>query len=358
LKPIYVTKSVLPSLKHYNKYLKKIWGNGILTNDGPLLSELERRLRKISGSEYVMCLANGTLALQLALRALEIRGEVITTPFSFIATLSSVLWENCKPVYADIDSQTLNIDPAEIEKKITRNTSAILAVHVYGNPCDVDEIERISSRYNLKVIYDASHSINIKYKGKPLFNYGDISTTSLHATKIINTAEGGAIFTNNKEVAQKVKLLRNFGYRNYKILELGINAKMNEFSAALGLANLENLGKIIKRRKRVFDSYRRYLKGNGKITYQKFLSEQNYAYYPVIFLTEKLKKKVIRELNSRNIYPREYFYPSLELVFGSKITCPVAYDISRRILCLPISPYLKETDVRLIAGIVNKVCGN
>jgi dTDP-4-amino-4,6-dideoxygalactose transaminase len=357
LEPLYVTKSLLPSLKVYNRYLRKIWKNGILTNDGPLVRELEQKLKKITSTRNVVSVSNGTIALQLALRALDIEGEVITTPFSFIATTSSIMWEGSKPVYADIDPETLNIDPESIRKKITKKTKAILAVHVYGNPCNVIAIEAIAKKHKLKVIYDACHAIGITYKGKSIYRYGDISTTSFHATKIINTAEGGAMFTNDNRIAETLRLQRNFGYRNYVVHTLGINGKLNEFNAALGLANLNYFSFALKNRKRTFQLYDKYFKNNTSISFQKFQTKQNYAYYPVIFKTERLKKSTIKELNKNNIYPREYFSPSLELIFGNKVTCPVAYDISKRILCLPLSAYTKKSEVMKVSKIVNKVCG-
>jgi dTDP-4-amino-4,6-dideoxygalactose transaminase len=358
LGPLYVTKSLLPPLKLYSRYLKKIWENGILTNDGPLVRDFEQKLKKLTASRNVICVSNGTIAIQLALRSLHIKGEVITTPFSFIATTSSILWEGSKPVYADIDPNTLNIDPDCIRKKITKKTKAILAVHVYGNPCDVDEIQAIAKKYKLKVIYDACHAIGINYKGKSIYRYGDISTTSFHATKIINTAEGGALFTSDNKTAETLRLQRNFGYKDYVIHMLGINGKLNEFNAALGLANLQYLNYALKKRKDAFELYNTYFKNNKQMSYQSFQAKQNYAYYPVIFKSEKLKKSVIKELNKNNIYPREYFSPSLELVFGKKITCPVADDISKRILCLPLSAYSTKNEVAAVSKIVNKVCGS
>lgn len=351
--PLYVTRSFLPPLKDYTAILKKVWDNGILTNDGPFLRKFEKKLKEFSGSNTVLCMSNGTVTLQLALRALGIKGEVITTPFSFIATTSSILWEGSKPVYADIDPETLNIDPESIRKKITKNTKAILAVHVYGNPCNVEEIKKIAKEHKLKVIYDASHAIGIRHKGKSLFKHGDISTTSFHATKIISSAEGGAIFTDDRRTAGMLRLQRNFGYSNYRIKELGINAKMSEITAALGLASIKYLGFVIKKRRAAFRLYRKLLSANQTIRYQKFITEQNYSYYPVIFKNEKIKNRVILKLNKENIFPREYFNPSLELVFGNKISCPVAYDISRRILCLPLSPYIKNSDVKVITKIIN-----
>lgn len=356
-KPLYVTKSFLPPLVEYTGLLKDIWASGVLTNDGKYLKLLEKNLLKLSGCKYALCVNNGTIALQASIKSLNITGEIITTPFSFIATTSSILWEGCKPVFADIDPDTLNIDPAQLEKKITQKTSAILAVHVYGNPCDTAAIYKIARKHSLKVIYDASHAIGIKHKGKPLFAYGDISTTSFHATKIINTAEGGAVFTNNYQVAKELKFKRNFGYSNYKILSLGINGKMSELNAALGVAGLKYLNFNLKKRRTAFLLYRKLLKNNFKISFQRFNAEQNYAYFPVIFANSVLRQKTVKLLNKENIYPREYFSPTLELVFGKKVSCPIAYDISQRILCLPLSVHITTAQIKKVSGIVNKACG-
>ncbi|MCC6865623.1 MAG: DegT/DnrJ/EryC1/StrS family aminotransferase [Ignavibacteria bacterium] len=356
-KPLYVTKSFLPPLNEYTELLKDIWKSGVLTNDGKYLKLFEKKLRKNSGCKYALCVSNGTLALQLALRSLKINGEVITTPFSFIATASSIIWEHCKPVFADIEPDTFNIDPFKIQRKISSKTKAIMAVHVYGNPCNISEIQKIANEYNLKVIYDASHALGINYKNKSLFYFGDISTTSFHATKIINTAEGGALFTNNNNIANEIRLKRNFGYENYVIRSLGVNAKMSELNAALGIAEMKYLSVNLTKRKKVFLLYKKLLLSNEFIKYQKFNAEQNYSYFPVLFSTKSLKEKVVNKLNKEHIFPREYFSPSLELVFGSKITCPVTYDISQRILCLPLSFHITVSQVKRVCNIVNKVSG-
>ncbi|HWA05431.1 MAG TPA: DegT/DnrJ/EryC1/StrS family aminotransferase [Ignavibacteria bacterium] len=356
-KPLYVTRSFLPPLNEYTKLLKDIWASGVLTNDGKYLRQLEQKLRKLSGCSHALCVSNGTIALQAAIKALDITGEIITTPYSFIATTSSIIWEGCKPVYADIDPGTLNIDPAQIVKKITRKTKAIMAVHVYGNPCDTSAIGKIAREHGLKVIYDASHAIGINHKGRPLFAYGDISTTSFHATKIINTAEGGAVFTNSGRLARELAFKRNFGYSNYKILSLGINGKMSELNAALGVAGFKYLNYNLKKRKAAFELYRKLLKDNFRISYQDFNAGQNYAYFPVIFSNNALRENTVRALNKANIFPREYFSPSLELVYGKKITCPVSYDISGRVLCLPLSVHITASDIKRVTGIINRTCG-
>ncbi len=354
--PLLVTKSFLPPLEEYVRYLKLIWKNGVLTNDGRFVKQFEGELKANAGTGFAICTANATIALQLAMRTLPPGGEIITTPFSFIATTSSIMWEGFVPVYADIDPHTLNIDPKEIEKKITRKTKAILAVHVFGNPCDTEAIKKIAKKHKLTVIYDACHALGIKHKGKPLFSYGDISVTSFHATKLLNTAEGGAMFTNNPRTAKRLKLARNFGYENYVIHTLGINGKMNELSASLGLAGMKYLPKIIAKRKAAYNLYMQFLKETENFDFQHFLTGQNYSYLPVILRTEKLKKQLMKALNAQNIFPREYFSPSLETVFGGKPSCKNALDISKRILCLPLSVHITPAEIKKVCSTVNKVC--
>lgn len=354
--PLFVTKSFLPPLKEYTKYLKRIWKNGVLTNDGEFVREFEAKLAKLAGTKYAFCTANATLALQIAIKAMGLKGEIITTPFSFIATTSSIIWEGLTPVYADIDSKTLNIDPEEIKRKLTPAASAIMAVHVYGNPCYVEEINKIAAEHNLKVIYDACHAIGVKYNGISLFKFGDVSVTSFHATKMINTAEGGALFTDNDELAEKIRLMRNFGYENYVIHSLGINAKMSEINASLGLASFPYLKKAAANRKKASRLYDKMLKKNSRLSYPEFISENNHSYYLVIFENESLKLSVIKALNAEKIFPREYFYPSLETVYGGEASCKIAEDISKRVLCLPLSAYITSEQVEQVCKIINKQC--
>lgn len=354
--PLLVTKSFLPPLEEYVRYLKRIWKSRVLTNDGQFVKEFEEKLKALSGTAYALCTANATIALQVALRTLPRGGEIITTPFSFIATTSSIIWEGFTPVYADIDPATLNIDPKEIEKKITRRTRAILAVHVFGNPCNIEAINRIAKKHKLTVIYDACHALGIKYKGKPLFSYGDISVTSFHATKLLNTAEGGALFTAKGSAARKIKLFRNFGYENYAIHSLGINGKMSELNASLGLAGIKYLDKIISKRKTGYNLYMKHLKMSNNFDFQCFLTGQNYSYLPIILRTERLKKQLLKALNSENIFPREYFSPSLETIFGGPALCKNALAISKRILCLPLSAQITSAEVRKVCSTVNKIC--
>jgi dTDP-4-amino-4,6-dideoxygalactose transaminase len=354
MEPIYITKPFLPPLEEYIEYLKAIWGNKILSNNGPYLKDFESRLSDFTGVSNTLCVTNGTLALQLAIRALGLKGEVITTPFTFVATSSALIWENCKPVYVDINPETLNIDTDQIEDKINKRTSAILPVHVFGNLCAIEKIKEIADRHHLKIIYDAAHAFGLNYKGRSIFSLGDISIASFHSTKIFHSIEGGAIFTDNKTIARKCKLLRNFGYENYKIYDVGINAKMNEFCAVMGILNLKYFAYCQDRRKRIFHLYTNLLKDNINIQYPRFAGENNYSYFPIILITEEYKKKVLFDLNSINIFPREYFSPSLETIFSKKrINCPIAHDISSRILCLPVSVYLHEDQVETICNIIN-----
>src|SRR5690606_27065948 len=234
-----VTKPFLPKVEEYDKYLASIWERQWLTNNGPLVNEFELKLKEYLDVNHLLYVSNGTIALQIAIKALELSGEIITTPFSFVATTSSIVWEGCKPVFVDIDSETFNIDPRKIESAITPSTSAILATHVYGNPCDIDAIQKIADKYNLKVIYDAAHCFGTKYKGKSVFDYGDISTTSFHATKLFHSIEGGAVFTRCPELLKKMSFIRNFGHNGPSdFKELGLNGKNSEFHAAMGLCNL------------------------------------------------------------------------------------------------------------------------
>jgi dTDP-4-amino-4,6-dideoxygalactose transaminase len=245
-----VTKPYLPPFDEYQSYLEGIWKRQWLTNNGPLVHELETKITDYLGVTNFLYLGNGTVALQIAIKALELKGEIITTPFSYVATTSSIVWEGCKPVFVDIDSQTLNIDPSKIEEAITVNTSAILATHVYGNPCDVIKIGEIAKKHNLKVIYDGAHCFGVKFRGESIFEYGNISTVSFHATKLFHTIEGGGVFTRDKNLSKKMSFMRNFGHDGPEVYrEVGINGKNSEFHAAMGLVNIKKIDEIIAKRK-------------------------------------------------------------------------------------------------------------
>lgn len=353
-----VTKTYLPPLEEYQLHLKQMWDRGWITNHGLCVTELEEKLKKYLKVDYLQCVSNGTLALQIAIKALDLKGEIITTPFSYVATTDAILWENCEAVFVDIDEDTLTIDPKKIEKAITKKTSAILATHVYGNPCDVESIARIAKKHKLKVIYDAAHSFGVKYKNKSVFNYGDISVVSFHATKLFHTIEGGAIFTKNKDLDFKNSYLRNFGHNGpEKFHGVGINAKMSEVNAAMGLCNLTKVESILKARAKASKHYLVNLKASGKIKFPLIRkgTTYNYSYFPVIFESERVLLKVIKALNTKDIYPRRYFYPSLNTIgFGRKQSMPVSESISKRIMCLPLFFNITKAEIDLITDIINR----
>jgi len=357
---INVTKTYLPNIEKYKKYIDRIYKSGWLTNNGDLVRELERRLADYLGVPHVILTTNGTLALQVAYRVLELKGEVITTPFTFIATTSSLIWEKLTPIFADIEPDTFNIDPLKIENKINKNTSAILGVHVFGNICAVDKIEEIAKRHQLKVIYDAAHAFGIKSHSHKIGEFGDISVFSFHATKIFHTIEGGALAVRDGNLAEKARLIINFGIPGPdQIATLGINAKMNEFQAAMGLCVLDDLDSIIERRRLVYIRYQEALHQINGLTFQHIVPgfTQNYSYFPVLFDSEATLLQVQRRLNQSNIFPRRYFYPSLDTLpfIIPKQYMPVSRDIASRILCLPIYEELSENEQEQIIKIISKI---
>lgn len=358
MKKINVTKTFLPPRKEYDKFLDTIWSSGQLTNQGQLLERFEREMMAFLEIKDFNFVANGTLALQLAIRTLgSDGGEIITTPFSYVATTSAILWEHYDPVYVDINPNSLCIDPEKIESAITDKTKAILPVHVFGNPCDIEAIEVIAKKHNLLVIYDASHAFGVKYKGKSLLDFGDISTCSFHSTKLFHTIEGGCIVAKNKKRSGDIELMKRFGHTGDDYYRLGINAKASEFQAAMGLCNLEYINKIIKERQQLSEVYDHYLSNKiTKIRPDKNINTiYNYSYYPVVFKDEKALKAIIKKLNAANIFPRRYFYPSLNtLPYLSKTQiCPLSEDISKRIACLPIYSGLKNSEIKAICEIIN-----
>lgn len=350
-----VTKPFLPKAKEYDTYLQSIWERQWLTNNGPLVNEFELKLKQYLDIEHLLYVSNGTIALQIAIKALELKGEIITTPFSFVATTSCIVWEGCKPVFVDIERDTFNIDPKKIEAAIGPNTSAILATHVYGNPCDIDAIQAIADKHGLKVIYDAAHCFGTKYKGKSVFEYGDISTTSFHATKLFHSIEGGAVFTKQPELLRKMALIRNFGHNGQNDYgELGINGKNSEFHAAMGLCNLKYADVILKKRKSLSDYYLSKLSGL-KASFPKHRDDftSNHSYFPVLFDTKELMFKCLEELEAEKIYCRRYFYPSLStLSYVDKVTLPVCDSIVDRIVCLPLYHSLTFSDLDYITRII------
>ncbi|MET7256651.1 DegT/DnrJ/EryC1/StrS family aminotransferase [Dyadobacter jiangsuensis] len=354
---INVTKTFLPDQEEYLQYVRGIWERGYLTNNGPLLQKLEGQLKEYLKVDHLYFCGNGTIVLQIAIKALELKGEIITTPFSYVATSNAILWENCTPVFVDIDPATFNINPELIEAAITPATSAILATHVYGNPCDIEAIEAIAKKHDLKVIYDAAHAFGVTYKGKSLLSYGDLSTCSFHATKVFHTIEGGALISNHPELDRKLHLLRAFGHQGDEHYEFaGINGKNSEFHAAMGLVNLPQVPAIIQARKEVFAAYDSLL--NWDILFKPTLStdiEYNYAYYPVVFPSEAVMFKVMDALKVEEIIPRRYFYPSLNTLsfMPRQIACPVSEDIAARVLSLPLYVGLPFEDIERISRIIN-----
>tara|TARA_B110000037_G_scaffold219810_1_gene285762 strand:- start:499 stop:1578 length:1080 start_codon:yes stop_codon:yes gene_type:complete len=352
MKKINVTQTFLPPQEEYHQILKRAWDAKWLTNRGELVQELEKTLKNYLDVKNLTLTTNGTLPIQIAIKTLELQGEIITTPFSYIATTSSIVWEGCTPVFVDIDKDYLTIDETKIEAAITEKTSAILATHVFGNPCNVEVIQKIAKKHNLKIIYDAAHCFGVKYKGQSIFNYGDVSTCSFHATKIFHTGEGGCWITNNNELQKQLYYHHNFGHNGPdKFAVAGINAKMSELQAAMGLAVFNHLDEIFEGRKKVVKTYQKFIK-NSKMKQLKIRDETewNYHYFPVIFETEKALLLAKEKLNEANIFPRRYFYPSLNTLdyLERKDVCPISESISKRILCLPLFVGLAEEVVKEI----------
>lgn len=362
---ITVTQPNLPPLDEFIPYLEKIWENKWLTNNGPFHQQFEEALAKYLGVSYISVFSNGTLALLTAMQALEIKGEVITTPYSFVATSHSLWWNNITPVFVDIEPDTCNINPDKIEKAITNKTTAILPVHVYGNPCNDSIIKKIAESNNLKVIYDAAHAFGVKYKGSSILNLGDLSVLSFHATKVFNTFEGGAIVSHTAEMKQHIDDLKNFGFRDeVTVVAPGINAKMNEFQAAFGLLQLKYVGEAISKRKELAKLYSHHLKNIKGIRF--FVSkpevQYNYGYFP-IFINEneygKSRDYIYELLKKKGVYARRYFYPLISefpmythLPSSNRKNLTTAYNISREVLCLPIYPNLEPKEVISITNII------
>jgi dTDP-4-amino-4,6-dideoxygalactose transaminase len=354
---LYVTKTALPPLEEYVAYLEQIWSEGRVANHGPLVSELEKRLEDALAVRHFWLVANGTLALQIAIRSLDLRGEIITTPFSYVATASAIVWERATPVFVDIEPQTLTIDADRIEDAITEKTTAILATHVYGFPCDVGRIASIAERHGLKVVYDAAHAFGVRYHGRPLAAFGDVSTLSFHATKLFHTVEGGGLATADEELAHRMAYMRNFGHHGQEeFWGLGINAKSSELHAAMGLCLLPRVSDIIAARRERVDLYRQVLDTTGIVTWS-LPSEVawNYGFFPVIFDSEWRLLEVREALAEDGIHPRRYFYPALTVLpYIDSAPMPVAESLSPRILCLPLHEGLALDDVRRVAAIVSR----
>ncbi|AZA59063.1 MULTISPECIES: DegT/DnrJ/EryC1/StrS family aminotransferase [Chryseobacterium] len=357
-----VTQPFLPPQEEYKKYLTGIWKRNWLTNMGPLASQLEMELKEHLNINHLLFVTNGTVAIQMAIKALDLQGEIITTPFSFVATTSSIVWENCTPVFVDIDPKSLNIAASKIESAITEKTSAILATHVYGNPCDVETIEKIAKKYNLKVIYDAAHAFGVEVNGKSVFEYGDISTCSLHATKLYHSVEGGLITTKDPDLLKKLAIMRNFGISGFDSFSgLGINGKNSEFHAAMGLANLKYIHEIHEKRKALASLYDKKLVGlKAEKPVWHPQSEDNFAYYPIILESEELLLKLKRQMDTLEIFTRRYFYPSLasSLPYLPKVEMPVTDDIAKRVMCLPFYYDLTFEEVELISRLMLRIQNN
>jgi hypothetical protein len=357
--PIFVTQPSIAPLEEFTELLKEIWHNGILTHNGPFVQRLEKEISEKLGLEHFISVANGTIAIQMAIKALEIKGEIITTPFTWVATLSAIQWEGCTPVFCDIDPDTLNIDPQKIEAAINEKTVAIMPVHVFGNPCDVEAIEIIAKKHGLKIIYDAAHAIGSTYKGKSLLAYGDISATSLHATKLLNTAEGGGCIARNEILHEKLKRIRFFGHNDSKdIVEEGFNGKLTEIHSALGIANLKYYDIVLKDRKNKYDYYKNALQNLPGVRFQIIKQgEPNYSYFPIIFDSEQQLLKVEKALNDAQIIPRRYFYPAVNTLNAivPYVMMPIAEDIAKKILCLPLYWKLDMEEVKNIINVIKSV---
>ena len=355
-----VTRPFSPPIEEYQELLKGIWDRNWFTNNGPLVNRLELELKSYLDVPHLLYVSNGTIALQIAIKALGITKKIITTPFTYVATTSSIVWEGCEPVYVDIDPETLNIDARKIESAIDEDTEAILATHCFGNPCDIDAIQAIADKYSLRVIYDAAHCFGTKYKGRSVFSYGDISTTSFHATKLYHTIEGGAIFSNDADLLKRMAFLRNFGHDGpEKFNGIGINGKNSEFHAAMGLVNLSYVDNILTSRKTVSHWYDKFLIHADIIRPITIIqSEGNNSYYPILLTNEKLLIDVKNALEQEEIFPRRYFYPSLNNLDYTNGNAPISVDVSSRILCLPLYYKLSSEEVLKISRIILRVLNN
>jgi dTDP-4-amino-4,6-dideoxygalactose transaminase len=363
-KPIYVTQPFLPPLEEFTAYLEQIWENKTLTNGGPFHQQLEKALCEYLGVEHIALFNNGTIALITALQALKIKGEVITTPYSFVATAHSLLWNGIEPVFVDIDPKTLNLDPSKIEAAITSKTTAIMPVHCYGHPCDVDAIQEIADRNNLKVIYDAAHAFGVQCDCGSVLKHGDLSVLSFHATKVFNTFEGGAIVCPDVKTKRHIDQLKNFGFVDEVTVDVaGINGKMSEVNAAFGLAQLNHIDGALERRKKVDVLYRSLLKDVKGIRCLENAGEKvaNYSYFPILVDQDYLltRDELYQKLKDCNIFARRYFYPLISqfpmyksLNSSSSKNLLFALEASEKVLCLPIYPDLREEQVINISGLI------
>ena len=361
MKRINFTEPYLPPFEEYVEYLKGIWERNWLTNQGPLVRELEQKLQDYHQLTMpVHCVANGSLGLQIALKALGVKGEVITTPFSYVATTACPLWEGCTVKFADIEPDTLTIDPKAVEAAITPQTEAILATHVFGNPCDCEALEAIAKQHGLALIFDAAHAFGVTYKGKSILEYGDASMVSLHATKLMHAVEGGFIVAKDPAVSEKMEWMRRFGHRGTDEFHgVGTNAKLSEFHAAMGLCNLNHIDEILAKRKAICEAYDQGLFSDqsssislplSSIVYREGAS-RNFAYYPVLFESEIELLDAVARLESKGFYPRRYFYPALDQIDTlGLVDCgaSISLDVAGRILCLPLADSIEKSDLSMI----------
>ena len=353
---ITVTKTFLPPIDEYTKQVQRAWDNQWLTNRGELVLELEEKLKNYLAVPNIVITTNGTIPLQIAMKLLGNGGEIITTPFSYVATTAAIVWENCTPVFVDIHPDYLTIDETKIEAAITDKTTAILATHVFGNPCHVEAIQAIAKKHKLRVIYDAAHCFGVQYKSQSIFNFGDINTCSFHATKLFHTGEGGALFTNDAHLQHQLFYSHNFGHNGPLAFHgLGINGKISELQAAMGLSVFPYLKTIIGERKKVVDFY------NANLDFSKIKglkirehTDWNNSYYPVVFASENDLLHVQENLNEAQIFPRRYFYPSLNTIeYAKGDTMPISESIASRVMCLPLYVGLEESNLELIVSIIN-----
>jgi dTDP-4-amino-4,6-dideoxygalactose transaminase len=364
-KNIYVTQPQMPPLEEFLPYLEKIWESKWLTNAGPFHQQLEFALSEYLGVEHLSLFSNGTIALITALQALRATGEVITTPFSFVATAHSLLWNGIKPIFVDIDPVSLNLDPKKIESAITPHTTAIMPVHVYGNACAVDEIQQIADRYGLKVIYDAAHAFAVEHDGGSLLRYGDLSVLSFHATKVFNTFEGGAIVSPDAATKQRIDFLKNFGFADeLTVVAPGINGKMNEVQAAFGLLQLKHVDAAIVRRKHIDMRYRDLLASIRGIRCLPLTATErhNYSYFPILVESDYRHSRdgLYDLLKRNNVFSRRYFYPLISqfpmyrgFTSAAPSNLPVATEVAQKILCLPIYPDLLDDEIETICTLID-----
>lgn len=353
--PIYITRPFVAPLDTYTKLLDSVWQSQWFTNNGPLVRQLERDLCNRLSISNTILVNNGTIALHVALKALDLpKGTILTTPFTWIATASSIVWEGHIPQFVDVDPLTFNIDVTKVEAAITSDTVAIVAVHVFSNPCDVEALETISQKYNLPILYDAAHAFGVRTGNRSIFEWGDISTASFHATKVFNTAEGGGVFCNTTALQERVRSIRDFGFNSHREIQMvGTNAKMSELHAALGLANLPLVDIAIEKRRKLTEQYTHTL--SNTVVFQQYDPKSyNYAYMPIVLQSEHQLRNVVEHLQRHNVFPRRYFHPSLSSLkhLFPEQGCPVAESLANRILCLPLYPDLSLEMVEQIAHLV------